>query len=217
MKMHLLTRVVFAQTAKINLDAQVLNLLQFNAGVDLSIDEVRLLIQDVNAKVLLEARLENVVRMINATLNSIDLNPIIATLGEDLGNIVNTTVGGLTGATGSDTLSRRSFELENYRANTHTNRILAQDGDLVDHFLDNDGNPQGQKVVGNYRSTMAYTGYERKTKLNGVDVLQREYIYHAAHGLSAWCAVYTGADGGVVATQVLAESAAEGSSTISED
>ena len=51
------------QTAKINLDVQVLNLLQFNAGVDLSIDEVNLLIQNVNVKVLLEARLENVVKM----------------------------------------------------------------------------------------------------------------------------------------------------------
>jgi len=38
-------------TAKINLDAQVLQLLEFNAGVDLSIDKVSLLIQNVTAKV----------------------------------------------------------------------------------------------------------------------------------------------------------------------
>ncbi|ORY09545.1 hypothetical protein BCR34DRAFT_602802, partial [Clohesyomyces aquaticus] len=46
-------------TAKINLDAQVLQLLSFNAGVDLSIARVRLLIQNVTAKVILEARLAN--------------------------------------------------------------------------------------------------------------------------------------------------------------
>ena len=34
--------LILFQSAKINLDAQVLNLLSFNAGVDLSIDEVRL-------------------------------------------------------------------------------------------------------------------------------------------------------------------------------
>ena len=51
-------------TAKINLDAQVLQLLSFNAGVDLSIQRVNLLIQNVTAKVLLEARLANLVLMI---------------------------------------------------------------------------------------------------------------------------------------------------------
>lgn len=50
-------------TAKVNLQADVLNLLHFSAGVDASIDRVRLTIQNVSAKVLLEARLENVVTM----------------------------------------------------------------------------------------------------------------------------------------------------------
>lgn len=50
-------------TAKVNLQAQVLNLLNIRAGVDVSIDRVRLTIQNVSAKVLLEARLENIVTM----------------------------------------------------------------------------------------------------------------------------------------------------------
>lgn len=50
-------------TAKVNLQADVLNLLHFSAGVDASIDRVKLTIQNVSAKVLLEARLENVVTM----------------------------------------------------------------------------------------------------------------------------------------------------------
>jgi hypothetical protein len=44
-------------TAKVNLEAQVLNLLYFNAGVDASIDRVTLLIQNISAHVILEARL----------------------------------------------------------------------------------------------------------------------------------------------------------------
>lgn len=43
-------------TAKVNLEAQVLNLLYFNAGVDASIDRVTLLIQNISAHVILEAR-----------------------------------------------------------------------------------------------------------------------------------------------------------------
>lgn len=50
-------------TAQVNLQADVLKLLHFSAGVDASIDRVKLTIQNVSAKVLLEARLENVVTM----------------------------------------------------------------------------------------------------------------------------------------------------------
>ncbi|KAK8108918.1 hypothetical protein PG984_014719 [Apiospora sp. TS-2023a] len=75
-------------TAKVNLDAKVLNLLHFTAGVDLSIDRVKLTISNVSAKVYLEARLENVVAMVDDVLSSIDLNPIIATLGNGVKNIV---------------------------------------------------------------------------------------------------------------------------------
>lgn len=50
-------------TAVVNLQADVLQLLSFSAGVTASIDRVKLTIQNVSAKVLLEARLENVVTM----------------------------------------------------------------------------------------------------------------------------------------------------------
>lgn len=50
-------------TAQVNLQADVLKLLHFSAGVDASIDRVKLTIQNISAKVLLEARLENVVTM----------------------------------------------------------------------------------------------------------------------------------------------------------
>ncbi|EAA33524.1 hypothetical protein NCU08522 [Neurospora crassa OR74A] len=76
-------------TAKVNLDAKVLSLLHFSAGVDASIDRVKLRIENVSAKVELEARLENVVAMVDDVLRSIDLNPIIATLGQGVGKIVD--------------------------------------------------------------------------------------------------------------------------------
>ncbi|KAK0344406.1 hypothetical protein LTR02_011150 [Friedmanniomyces endolithicus] len=213
-------------TAKINLDAQVLSLLTFNAGVDLSISKVRLLIENVNAKVLLEARLENLVRMINDTLASIDLNPVIATLGQDVSNIVNTTVGGLTSTAGSalSSLGKRDFDLannivysvNNYAGDTHTNRVLAQNGDLVDQYLDNEGRAHGKKVVGSYKSDMRFNGYDRTVERNGKQVQEREYTYSPYHGINVISAIFTDAEGTVVGAQVLAESSAGGSSSVGE-
>ncbi|KAK0264002.1 hypothetical protein LTS09_002353 [Friedmanniomyces endolithicus] len=210
----------------INLDAQVLSLLTFNAGVDLSISKVRLLIENVNAKVLLEARLENLVRMINDTLASIDLNPVIATLGQDVSNIVNTTVGGLTSTAGSalSSLGKRDFDLannivysvNNYAGDTHTNRVLAQNGDLVDQYLDNEGRAHGKKVVGSYKSDMRFNGYDRTVERNGKQVQEREYTYSPYHGINVISAIFTDAEGTVVGAQVLAESSAGGSSSVGE-
>jgi hypothetical protein len=183
---------------------------------------VSLLIQNVSAKVLLEARLENVLLMINDTLNSIDLNPIIATLGQDVGKLVNTTVSGLTGS--SSTVARRSYELVNnilysindYSGNTHTNRILEQNGDIVDQFLDNDGNILKQQVVGSYLRDMTFNGYNQTVIKNGQVDREVEYVYTPYNGLSVVSAIYINAQGSVLATQVLSESSAGGSSTIGD-
>lgn len=193
--------------------------------MDLSIDEVRLLIENVNAKVLLEARLDNLVKMINKTLDSVDLNPVIATLGEDVGDILNSTAGAVSSS--SSTLSERSlsYELEhnilystnNYRASKHTNRVLEQNGDLVDQYLDNDGNLLGQQVVGNYQGEMTFTGHETTVEYEGEQVNERQYVYTPYHGLSTVSAIFVDSDGKVVRTQVIAESSAGGSSTISDD
>ncbi|OCL08811.1 hypothetical protein AOQ84DRAFT_33546 [Glonium stellatum] len=212
-------------TAKINLEAQVLQLLQFNAGVDLSIDRVSLLIQNVSAKVLLEARLANLVLMINDTLKSLDLNPILATLGQDVGTLVNTTVGGLTGEnTQASTVLPRSYELaknilysiNDYSGNTHTNRVLSQNGDIIDQFLDNNGNIHGQRVVGSYLRDMTFNGYNQSVVLNGQVTRELEYTYAPYNGLNVVSAVYINATGTVVATKVLSESSGGGGSTVGD-
>lgn len=211
-------------TAKLNLDAQVLQLLSFNAGVDLSIDRVSLLLADVDASVQLEVRLENLVRMINDTLDSLDLNPILANVGQAVGDIANGTVGGLVGEA-IPSIAPRSFELENnilysvndYSGNTHTNRILAQDGSIVDQSLDNDGNVYSQQVVGSYERDMAFVEDNEGKIVNGQAVRELEYVYKPFDGLSAVCAIYVDAAGAVVGTQVLSESRGGGSSTMGAD
>ena len=76
-------------TAKVDLEAKVLGLLHLTAGVDASIDRVNLQIEEVYAQVELEARLGNVVRMVDEVLGSIELNPIVASLGKSVQKVVD--------------------------------------------------------------------------------------------------------------------------------
>ncbi|KAG9522487.1 hypothetical protein KCV07_g2807, partial [Aureobasidium melanogenum] len=219
-------------TAKVNLDLQVLELLQFNAGVDLSIDSVQLLIQDVKAKVLLEARLENLVAMVDDVLGSLDLNPVIATLGQGVGNILNQTGDAVDGLLSGDSPSsspsqavKRSFMLDDnilysindFSGNSHTNRILEQDGDIVEQDLDNDGRVSGTRVVGSYAKDMTFTGHEDKVQRNGKEVERKQYKYEPIHGVQAVAAIFFDASGHVVGTQILSELEVGGHATIEAD
>lgn len=149
-------------------------------------------------------------------------NPIIATLGNDVGSIVNTTAGALGSVAGS--LTKRSFDLEHnilfsvndYSGNTHTNTVLAQNGDIVQQSLDNDGNAHGQKVVGSYQADMSFNGHEESVSRDGEPVQERQYTYAPFHGLSVVAAIFFNDAGNVVATQVLSEFDAGGSSTIAD-
>lgn len=234
-------------TAKVNLDAQVLKLLKINAGVDASIDRVRLTIEDVKAKVELEARLGNVVAMVDDVLSSIDLNPIIATLGQEVAEIVNNTVDGVTdiigGGGNSDTpgtnATKRSamgldnynlehnilYSVNDYTGQAHTNRILAQNGDIYDEYLDNEGSEtRGRTVVGYYARDMSFTGHNR-TIFEGegeegkvAKEFELEYLYAPFPGLEVTSWVYVDAvSGEVVRTQVVAEAFGGGTSTVSND
>jgi hypothetical protein len=219
-------------TAKVNLDLEVLSLLQFNAGVDLSIDKVSLLIQNVSAKVLLEARLENLVEMVDDVLNSLDLNPIIATLGQGVGDIVNQTsdaVGGLVNNDSSSSPSsspvKRSFEIDNailfsindFSGNSHTNRLLDQHGNIVEQDLDNDGHVSKTKIIGSYAKDMTSTGHEDTVERNGQTVQRRQYKYEPIHGVQAIAAIFFNTAGSVVGTQILSELEAGGYATVAAD
>jgi hypothetical protein len=82
-------------TAKINLNAQVANLVSVKAGADVLIGNVDLTIQDIRARALLLVDLDDVVHIVDQTLTFIDNHPeIIAQLGSTLQNTVG-AVGGL--------------------------------------------------------------------------------------------------------------------------
>lgn len=85
-------------TAKLNLNAQVANLVRVNAGADVLIGNVDLTILDVRARALLLVDLDDVVHIVDQTLTFVDNNPqIIDQLGSTLQNTVGavgTVVGG---------------------------------------------------------------------------------------------------------------------------
>ncbi|KAF2836382.1 hypothetical protein M501DRAFT_987543 [Patellaria atrata CBS 101060] len=216
-------------SAKINVDAQVLNLLKFNAGVDAHVDRVSLIIQNVTAFVTLEARLANLVKMIDSVLDSIDLNPILVTLGQGIENITD-AVGGVLdgGSSNEDTANLEGrgiplsfamvhnilYSVNDYSGQTHTNRILDSDGSIIEQFLDNDGTVSGQRTIGSYLNDMTPNGFNHTVEISGEEYKVFEYVYQPIVGVEKLCAIYMNDEGNVVDTRILVESAAGGSSTI---
>jgi hypothetical protein len=223
-------------TAKINLDAQVLQLLQFNAGVDLSIEKVSLTIQNVTAKVYLEARLGNLVTMISDVLDSIDLNPVIAELGNSLGTIVGDAAdlvgdvaGGLVGNGSTnakrdldfhqfDLLNNILYSVNNFEGNASKRRVLAQNGDIVEQTINNNGIISATVVVGNFETNMRFNGFNESVTYKGQEVWEEEYVYEPFAGLYSISGVFKSkSTGAVVGTQLLAEARGGGNANIGNE
>src|SRR3954471_5675884 len=82
-------------TAKLNLHAQIANLVRIDAGADVLIGNVDLTIQGVRAQALLLVDLDDVVHIVDQTLTFVDNHPeIVQQLGSTLQNTVG-AVGGL--------------------------------------------------------------------------------------------------------------------------
>jgi hypothetical protein len=92
-------------TARVSLQANVLDLLKLHVGVDATLGGVKLTIKGVEAEVLLKVRLDNVARIIDRVFDTIDNNPeIIGQLTEPLGEAV-AEVGAGTGEVVDDVVA----------------------------------------------------------------------------------------------------------------
>jgi hypothetical protein len=75
--------------ARVSLQADVLQLLKLHVGVDAALGRVKLTIKGVEAKVLLKVRLDNVARILDRVMTTIDNNPgIVEHVLEDVGETV---------------------------------------------------------------------------------------------------------------------------------
>jgi hypothetical protein len=87
--------------ARVSLQADVLQLLKLHVGVDAELGRVNLTIKGVEAKALLKVRLDNVARIIDRVLKTIDDNPdIVGHLLERVGDAVGDVGSGAGGAVG---------------------------------------------------------------------------------------------------------------------
>ncbi len=75
--------------ADINLNANVASLVTINAGVAVSITKVNITITDVDAQLELIVRLGNLVQIVQRVFQSLDLNPLLITLLNDVTQVVN--------------------------------------------------------------------------------------------------------------------------------
>ncbi|KAJ3181356.1 hypothetical protein HDU85_003670 [Gaertneriomyces sp. JEL0708] len=87
--------------AHVALDAEVATLVKITAGVDVRIKGVKLQIQGVQARLLLEARLDNVYRTLARTLDTLDHNPGILTALADSVKSVATSASDVVGSVGN--------------------------------------------------------------------------------------------------------------------
>ncbi|MGR6916611.1 hypothetical protein ACU635_20395 [[Actinomadura] parvosata] len=85
--------------AKVSLQAEVLDLLLLSVGADVFLGSVNLTIKGVEAQALLKVRLDNVARIIDRVLGTIDANPqILENLTRGLGTAVRDLGTGAGGA-----------------------------------------------------------------------------------------------------------------------
>ncbi|KAG9233902.1 hypothetical protein BJ875DRAFT_30019 [Amylocarpus encephaloides] len=143
--------------ADINLNAKVAGLVTINAGVALSIQQVNLTITDVSAQLELIVRLGHLVDIVNRVFESLDLNPLLINVLNNVTSIVDDVIGAVDGLLGS----------------------ITQGGTTLSFLVDNLGNIVQEvggvsTIVGNYLNNMTFTG-QSQTLSNGN--VQKEYSY----------------------------------------
>jgi hypothetical protein len=102
---HKLTRCIDVEDlqADINLNANVAQLVQINAGVQVGIKKVNITIADVDAELDLIVRLGNLVEIVNRVFESLDLNPLLLNTIGNVTNLLDDVVGEVDGLLGSIT------------------------------------------------------------------------------------------------------------------
>jgi hypothetical protein len=89
--------------ADINLNAKVASLVTLNAGVQVSVQKINVTIADVDANLELIVRLGHLVDIVERVFESLDLNPLLIGLVNNVTNLVGEVIGAVDGLLGSVT------------------------------------------------------------------------------------------------------------------
>ena len=133
-------------TARLNLNAQVSNLVRVQAGADVLIGNVDLTIQDVRAAALLLVDLDDVVHIVDNTLTFVDNHPEII---QQLGSTLQNTVGAVGGAVGTVLRGLVIGATRLTNGNLLQRVVNETSGEILERTLSAAGSQLAQRVVGN--------------------------------------------------------------------
>ncbi|RYC61499.1 hypothetical protein CHU98_g4708 [Xylaria longipes] len=155
-------------SADLNLAAQIASLVEINAGVQIAVTKVNITITDVDAELELIVRLGNLVEIVNRTLESLNLNPLLINLINEATDLVDAVVGAVDGLLGSIV-----------NGDSTINLIIDNLGNIVQEIEGAAGNLLSS-IVGNYEQNMTYTGAQEI--LDG-GLIQKTYSYSPLNAL----------------------------------
>ncbi|KAI8962781.1 hypothetical protein F5Y11DRAFT_177323 [Daldinia sp. FL1419] len=181
--------------AEINLAAQVANLVEINAGIQVGVKKVNITIADVDANLDLIIRLGNLADIVNRTLESLNLNPLLINVLNEATDLVNVVIGEVDGLLGSIV-----------NGDSKINFIIDNLGNIVQEVEGTAGKLLSS-IVGNFEQNMTYTGAQEI--LDG-GLIQKTYKYDP---LSALVNIIFNAAGQVVQAVVVKGNGGNGSST----
>ena len=183
--------------AELTLAAQIASLVEINAGVQVGISKINITISEVDAELELIVRLGNLVEIVNRTLTTLNLNPLLINVINEVTNLVDTVVGAVDGLLGSIV-----------NGDSTINFIIDNLGNIVQEVVGTAGQSLSS-IVGNYEQNMTYTGAQEI--LDG-GLIQKTYSYSP---LNALVNIVFNSLGQVVQAVVVQRNGSGGSSTTS--
>ncbi|KAF9734284.1 hypothetical protein PMIN06_003036 [Paraphaeosphaeria minitans] len=154
--------------ADINLNAKVAGLVTVNAGVQLSVEKINITIADVDVQLELVVRLGHLVDIVERVFESLDLNPLLLGLINNVTNLVGDVIGAVDGLLGTITNGGKTL-----------NFLVDNLGNIVQEVV---GGTTGalSQIVGNYQQNMTQVG---DSKQLGNGLIQKTFSYDALSAL----------------------------------
>ncbi|KAF2475720.1 uncharacterized protein BDR25DRAFT_391217 [Lindgomyces ingoldianus] len=148
--------------ADINLNAKVAGLVTVNAGVMVSVQKINVTITDVDANLELIVRLGHLVEIVERVFESLDLNPLLIGLINNVTSLVGEVIGAVDGLLGSITQGGKTL-----------NFLVDNLGNIVQEVV---GGATGalSSIVGNYQQNMTQVG---DIKQLGNGLIQKTFSY----------------------------------------
>ncbi|KAK3209187.1 hypothetical protein GRF29_69g1008171 [Pseudopithomyces chartarum] len=154
--------------ADLNLNAKVAGLVTVNAGVQVSVEKINITIADVDVQLELVVRLGHLVDIVERVFDSLDLNPLLIGLINNVTNLVGDVIGAVDGLLGSITQGGKTL-----------NFLVDNLGNIVQEVAGGAGGALSQ-IIGNYQQNMTQVG---DIKQIGNGLIQKTFSYEPLSSL----------------------------------